>query len=72
LIDVDGEFHSGKDWAKILEIGSSRINTYVRKYGLENTVEFIRRFRKNPILISDGSQSYYELYMDEDNIIQND
>ena len=72
LIDVDGESHSGKDWAKILGIGSSRINTYVRKYGLENTVEFIRRFRKSPILIGDGSRSYYELYMDKDNTIQND
>ena len=72
LIDVDGESHSGKDWAKMLGIGSSRINTYVRKYGLENTIEFIRRLRKNPILISDGSQSYYELYMNKNCTIQND
>lgn len=72
LIDVDGEVHTGKDWAKILCIGSSRINTYVRKYGLENTVEFIRRFRNNPIEMSDGSQSYYELYMDKNYTAQND
>lgn len=63
LIEVNGEIHSGKDWAKILGFGPNLINTYIRKYGLENTVEFIKRYQANPILKPKGNQSYYDLYM---------
>lgn len=62
LLDVDGEIHTGRDWAKILNISINQINIYVRKYGIDNTVEFIRRFLKNPNLCSKG-QNYYEFYM---------
>ena len=63
LIEVDGETHTGKDWAKILSFGPNLINNYIRKYGLENTIEFIKRYRVNPILKPKGNQSYYDLYM---------
>ena len=63
LIEVDGETHTGKDWAKILGFGPNLINNYIRKYGLENTIEFIKRYRVNPILKPKGNQSYYDLYM---------
>ena len=63
LIDIDGEIHSGKDWARILGLGINTINKYIRKYGIENTIEFIKRFRSNPIKRTKRNQSYYELYM---------
>lgn len=63
LIEVDGETHTGKDWAKILGFGVNLINNYIRKYGLENTIEFIKRYQANPILEPKGNQSYYDLYM---------
>ena len=63
LIEVNGEIHSGKDWAKILGFGSNLINNYVRKYGLENTIEFIKRYQANPALKPKKNQSYYDLYM---------
>lgn len=63
LIKINEEIHSGKDWAKILGVGPNLINTYIRKYGLENTAEFIKRFQKNPALKPKGNQSYYDLYM---------
>lgn len=63
LIEVDGETHIGKDWAKILGFGPNLINNYIRKYGLENTIEFIKRYQANPILEPKGNQSYYDLYM---------
>lgn len=63
LIEVDGETHTGKDWAKILGFGPNLINNYIRKYGLENTIEFIKRYQVNPILKPKGNQSYYDLYM---------
>ena len=63
LIEVDGETHTGKDWARILGFGVNLINNYIRKYGLENTIEFIKRYQANPILEPKGNQSYYDLYM---------
>ena len=64
LINVNGEIHSGKDWAKILGFGHNLINIYIRKYGLENTVEFIKRYIENPNLRpSNKNKSIYSLYM---------
>lgn len=69
LIDVNGEVHTGKDWAKILGLGHNRINIYVRKYGLENTIEFIKKYLANPDLKSSARQNYYDLYMNNANKI---
>ena len=65
LIDVDGEIHSGRDWTKILGVSDGLINRYVRTYGIDNTVEFIKRYRSNPNKVSlrKSNQSYYDLYM---------
>lgn len=65
LINVDEEIHSGRDWSKILGLGTNRINTYVRKYGLNNTIEFIRRYIANPNLrlSNNDNKSIYNLYM---------
>lgn len=63
LIKVDGETHTGKDWAKILGFGPNLINNYIRKYGLENTIKFIKKYQANPTLEPKGNQSYYDLYM---------
>ena len=64
-IVVDGELHTGHEWSLILGIGRNVINTYVRKYGIDNTAEFIKRYRKNPQLKDKRrvNQSLYELYM---------
>ncbi len=63
LINVDGEVHTGREWSKILKLGINRINTYIGKYGMESTIEFIRRFIKNPNKKPKGKQSYFNLYM---------
>lgn len=63
LIDVNGEIHTGKDWAKKLGLGENRINIYIRKYGEENTKEFIRRYLSTPGVKPKYKQSYYDLYM---------
>lgn len=65
IINVDGEIHTGKDWSKILGFGVNTINKYIKKYGLDNTIEFIKRYLKNPELrlsIS-GNKNIYNLYM---------
>ena len=65
LIDIDGESHTGRDWSNILGFGCNTINKYIKKYGVENTSEFIRRYRENPELKKtlNPNQSYYSLYM---------
>ena len=68
MIEVNGEVHSGHDWARILGLGQNRINTYVRQYGLDNTKKFIELYRNNPTLKPKGKQSYYDLYMQGNDI----
>lgn len=64
IINVNGEEHTGREWAKILGLGTNIVNTYIRKYGLENTIEFIKRYIANPSLRPNKkSKSIYSIYM---------
>lgn len=67
IINVDGEEHTGKDWSLILGLGANRINTYIRKYGMDNTIEFIRRYKASKSLNKNlnlkNKRYIYELYM---------
>lgn len=65
LIKVNEEEHTGRDWSEILGIGTNVINTYIRNYGLENTIEFIKKFMNEPKRSRKGKQSYYDLYMNQ-------
>jgi hypothetical protein len=46
-------------------MGTNVINTYIRKYGIDNTKKFIEKYMNNPGLKPRGNQSYYGLYMSE-------
>lgn len=63
-----GEVHTGREWSKILGFNNSRINQYVCKYGKEKVKEFIRRYLEHPNIMPKGKQSYYDLYMNDNNI----
>lgn len=64
MIKANGEVHTGRDWSKILGLGINIINKYIRKYGIDNTIDFIERYIENPGLVpSLKSQSIYSLYM---------
>lgn len=63
IIDVDGVQHTGRDWSIELGFGVNLINTYIREYGEANTVEFIRRYLRDPRRPKKHKQSYYNLYM---------
>lgn len=66
-IDVDGEIKSGQQWAKYLGFSQNVINTYIRKYGMNNVIEFIRRYKANPYKGPlPNRTSYYTLYMEKD------
>lgn len=64
LICVDEEKHTGREWSKILGFGINTINKYIKKYGKENTVEFIRRYKTNPNLwLNSKGKNIYNIYM---------
>lgn len=68
LINVNGEKHTGREWSEALGLGINVINTYIRKYGLDNTTEFIKRYIENPSLRpSNRNQSIYSSYMNLNN-----
>ena len=65
MLEVDGEIHTGRDWAAELGLGTNTINKYVRRYGEDNTKQFIRRVLKDPDKVNSrqGKQTIYNLYM---------
>lgn len=65
LITVDGECHTGNDWARVLNIGANTINTYIRIHGVDDMVEFIKRYKNNPELAKKkkSNESLFDLYM---------
>lgn len=62
-IEVDGEIHTGREWARVLGLGVNSINKYIRMYGESNVVEFIRQYRLNPPQNKLDNINYYRLYM---------
>lgn len=65
IIEIDGEAHSEIDWAKILGLTIFTISKYIKKYGLDDTIEFMRRYRDNPELSSKrkSNEPLFDLYM---------
>lgn len=63
IIEVEGMAMSGREWAKTLGLSPNRINEFVRKYGLEETVRFIKKYMKEPELKPTHNQSLFETYM---------
>ena len=63
FITVDGVTHTGREWSQKLGFGLQTINKYVKKYGIDNVEEFIRKRLSNPELEPKHKQSYYDLYM---------
>lgn len=63
IIDVDGEKHTGREWSDVLKLGTNVINSYIRKYGINNTVKFIRKYKASEKIHRKSKQSYFDLYM---------
>ena len=63
IIDVDGQKNTGRGWAVDLGLSVNAINKYVREYGMENTVEFIRQYIKRGDVVRVNGQSLYRAYM---------
>lgn len=63
MIDIDiGVSHSGKDWAKILGIGTNAINRMMREYPEEKVKEFIGERLKDNTIHRKPNQSWMDAY----------
>lgn len=63
VIHVGTMAHTGKEWARICEVGCNVINTMLREYGLQTTVWFIRARLNHPNLVRrGGNQPWIDVY----------
>ena len=67
FITVDDETKTEAEWCRTINVSRGLIGTYIKRYGLNNTIEFIKRRRIDQTLKSKSTQSLYELYMEERN-----
>lgn len=64
LIEVNGEVHTGHDWASICGIGTNVINTYLRTYDGRIVQDFIAHTIENGLVTrSKSNQSYIDAYL---------
>lgn len=61
MIEVDGVSHTGRDWAKLCDIGTNGINQMYRNHGEEITKEFIRRRLAN-MNVKNVSKNWLKAY----------
>ena len=62
ILEVDGEYHTGSDWARLLNLGQSTINMYLRKYDEEIVKDFIRARRKDMNRYRPSKTTWLEVY----------
>lgn len=62
LTEVDGIFHTGREWSLILNLGKNTINRMLRQYPEELVKEFIRCRLKDKTLIIKPGQTWLSVY----------
>ena len=46
-IEIDGIVNTGREWSDYLNIGTNTINTLIREYGLELTIQLMKKMLKD-------------------------
>ena len=62
MLWVDGESHTGREWAKILKLGPNTINTMRRNNSIDKVMEFSRRRKQDITKNRTNNQSWFEVY----------
>ena len=63
ILTVNGETHTGREWARILNIGVNVINRMLRRYGKNITIQFIIARQNDMSLKSPNSNiSWLDVY----------
>ncbi len=63
-ITINGETLTGRQWSEKLGLGINRINTWIREYGEDITIELLKEMIKDPPInkYREPSQSWFEVY----------
>ena len=63
-ITINGETLTGRQWSEKLGLGINRINTWIREYGEDITIELLKEMIKDPPInkCREPSQSWFEVY----------
>lgn len=62
MLLVDGESHTGREWAEILNLGTNTINVMRRNNSINKVIEFIRRRKQDITRNRTNNQSWFEVY----------
>ena len=62
LLDVDGNIHTGREWAEVLRLGTNTINTMLRSYSIEQVKQFIRLRLQDPTKTRKSHQTWFNVY----------
>lgn len=62
IIEVDGEQHTGREWANVLQLGTNTINTMLRFYPEETVKHFIKERKKDFTKHRKSHQTWLDVY----------
>ena len=62
IIEVDGEQHTGREWADVLQLGTNTINMLLRSFPEEKIKQFIKERKKDPKKHRKSHQTWFDVY----------
>ena len=62
IISVNGESHTGREWAEILKLGTNTINSMLRNYHIDNVITFIKKRIANMSVHRKSHETWMEAY----------
>lgn len=62
LLTIDGESHTGREWADILNLGTNTINTMLRNNTKDVVIKFIKARIKDKTKKRKSHQSWFDVY----------
>ena len=62
LLEVNGEKHTGRDWAKICHLGTNTINMLLRQYSTSDVQKFIEVRLKDINKTRNSHQTWFDVY----------
>lgn len=66
MLEVNGEKHTGRDWATICHLGTNTINMLLRQHSTNTVRKFIEARLTNPTKIRHSHQTWLDVYNIDD------
>lgn len=62
IIEVDGEQHTGREWADVLHLGTNTINMLLRSFSEEKVKQFMKERKKDFTKHRKSHQTWFDVY----------